>query len=207
MDSDTIWRHTDNERMAVADILEGLTDAQWRHPSLCSEWSVRDIASHMTFAQVTLLEALVPALRAGFRSNAMVRDMAIRNPGSREEIIARIRSFVGTRGKPPFVSEMEPMIDVLMHTQDICVPLGIEHEAPAEAMMASIERLYEVNEGRFRLRRSLRGIRMVAVDEGWSFGSGRVVEGPLKWLLLAAGGRQVAHEHLTGDVEALTAAG
>jgi uncharacterized protein (TIGR03083 family) len=203
MDRDVIWRHIDTQRAAAAEILEGLTEEQWAQPSLCDAWTIRDVAAHLTFAQVRLREILLPVLRAGFRSNVMVRDTALRSPLSHSEIIAKLRSFIGTRQRAPFVSEREPLIDILVHTQDICVPLGIDHEPPSDAATTSIERIIQLNTGPFRLRPPLRDVRLVATDADWWHGDGRVVEGPIKWLLLAVAGRDVAREHLSGEVTAL----
>ena len=38
--------------MALADLLDGLTTAQWESPSLCSEWRIRDVAAHLTTVSV-----------------------------------------------------------------------------------------------------------------------------------------------------------
>ncbi len=35
------------EREDLLDLLGGLTPAQWRAPSLCAGWSVRDVVAHV----------------------------------------------------------------------------------------------------------------------------------------------------------------
>jgi uncharacterized protein (TIGR03083 family) len=35
------------ERRATADLLAGLTEEQWAAPSLCSAWTVKDVAVHL----------------------------------------------------------------------------------------------------------------------------------------------------------------
>ena len=57
---------------------------------------------------------------------AMVRDAARRSPLTHEQIVDRLRGFVGSRRTVPFVSEQEPLLDVLVHTQDICLPLDLD---------------------------------------------------------------------------------
>ena len=54
------------ERRAVADMLDGLSPQQWETQSLCSGWSVRDVAAHLS---VVLTHGtgtfLVAAIKAG----------------------------------------------------------------------------------------------------------------------------------------------
>ena len=126
MDTDTIWRHVDTERAALADILETQPADAWRVPSLCEAWTVRDVAAHLCLAQSRVRDLVGPALRSGLRYHAIIRDTAIDSPLTHEQIVATLRGFVGSRRKVPGVSDMEPLLDVLVHTQDICVPLDLE---------------------------------------------------------------------------------
>ena len=203
MDSDSIWRHIDTQRSALADILETLPEEAWRTPSLCAAWTVRDVAAHLTFSHAGLRELLGTAVRSGFRYNATVRDAALRSPLSHEQIIEKLRGFIGSRQTVPFVSEQEPLLDILTHTQDICLPLHIDHPMPTDAAVVALERVIWWSR-RFPLGPRLRDVHLVATDVAWEWGSGRRVEGPIPWLLLAAGGRASAHEHLSGQVGALT---
>ena len=141
MDSDTIWRHVDTERTALADILAGLPDDAWRTPSLCDAWTVRDVAAHLALSHMGMRDMLVAGVRSGFRYQAIVRDSALRSPLDHDQIIDRLRGFVGSRRTVPFVSEQEPLLDVLVHTQDICLPLDIEHTMPPDAAVVALERV------------------------------------------------------------------
>ncbi len=202
MDSDTIWRHTDQQRLALADILAGLPERAWAEASLCDRWTVRDVAAHLTFAQATVGDVIGPFLRSGLRFDTMIRQTALRSPLDHDEIVATIRGFVGSRRRPPIVSELEPLADVLIHTQDICVPLGIEHAMPLDAAVAAADRLLSLPV-LLRLRAPYRGVRFEATDVEWAWGSGELVRGPMQWLLLTVGGRSAAHAHLTGNVAAV----
>lgn len=203
MDSDTVWHHIDTQRLAVADLLQGLPDEAWRTPSLCEGWTVRDVAAHLTFSQSRVRDVILPLVRSGFRIKVMTRDTAVRSRASHEEIIATIRRFAGDRRTAPGVTELEPLIDVLVHGQDIALPLGIDHPVPLDAAAVATERIVRLNRTPFRLAPPLRGVRLVATDADWEYGEGEVVEGPMRWLMLGVAGRAVARQHLAGAVAAL----
>ena len=43
-----VWGVIHSERKALADELAQLSGAQWSTPSLCTDWTVRDVLAHMT---------------------------------------------------------------------------------------------------------------------------------------------------------------
>ena len=119
-----MWQHVDNERAWLADLLESLPQVAWQQPSLCDRWTVRDVGAHLTFAHARVRDLLWPAVRAGFRYDALVKDTALRSPLNHDEIVAALRSFVGSRRHLAFITDLEPLIDILVHIQDICRPLA-----------------------------------------------------------------------------------
>ncbi len=50
-DAETVYRIATANRLLAADMFAALTPGQWRTPSLCAGWTVREVAAH-------LLEAL-----------------------------------------------------------------------------------------------------------------------------------------------------
>ena len=56
------------------------------------------------FAQTPVRRLIRPALRAGLRYDVLVRDTALRSPLTHEEIVATLRSFLGSRIWPPISS-------------------------------------------------------------------------------------------------------
>lgn len=188
MDADTVWEHIDAERSWLVDLLESLPDDAWEHPSLCVGWTVRDVAAHLTFSQARVRDLLWPAVRAGFRYDALVRDTALRCPLTHEEIVATLRGFLGSRRRVAFITDGEPLIDVLVHTQDICRPLGIDHPMPPDAAAAAADRVLSTPRP---LRRWTppRGLRLVATDTDWAYGAGTERRAPMQEHLLTLTGR------------------
>jgi uncharacterized protein (TIGR03083 family) len=189
VDKDSVWRHIDAERTWMADLLESLSHEDWQHPSLCDGWTVRDVGAHLCFAQTPLRKLLWPALRAGFRYDKLVGDTARRSPLTHEEIVATLRTFVGSRRKVAFITELEPLIDILVHNQDVARPLGVDHPMPPEAAAAAADRVLSTPPP-IRRWRPPRGVRVVATDTDWSYGEGEDVHAPMGEILMALTHRQ-----------------
>jgi uncharacterized protein (TIGR03083 family) len=205
MDLDEVWRTIDTERAGLADLLEDLSPAEWATPSLCDAWRVGDVAAHLTLAQMGLGGALVGAVRARGSFDGMIRDTALR-AASRPpaECARRLRAMVGSRRTAPFLTPLEPLLDVLVHGQDIAIPLGRTRRMPTEAAATAAQRAWDLRFP-FRARRRLAGFRLAATDADWAVGSGAPVEGPIAALLLLVTGRDAALDELTGEgVNALT---
>ena len=199
MDLDDVWRTIDAERLSLADLLDDLSPAEWTAPSLCDAWRVRDVAAHLTLAHMGPGAALVGAVRARGSFDRMIRDTALRvGLLPTDEYGRRIRAMEGSRRRAPVVSPLEPLIDVLVHGQDIAVPLGRERPVPADAAAAAATRVWETGFP-FRARRRLQGFRLVATDTDWTVGSGHPVEGPIAALLLLVTGRAAALDRLDGE--------
>jgi uncharacterized protein (TIGR03083 family) len=188
VDSDTVWQHIDSERTWMADFLESLPAEDWEQPSLCAGWTVRDVGAHLTFAQTPVRELMWPAFRAGFRYDVIVRDAALRSPLTHEGIVAELRSFIGSRRRVAFITDLEPLIDILVHNQDITRPLGVDHPIPPDAAAVAADRVLGAPVP-IRRWRPPRDVRFVATDTDWAFGSGREVLATMGTHLLTLTGR------------------
>jgi uncharacterized protein (TIGR03083 family) len=62
MNPDQIWRVIDAQRAQLSDLLADLTDDEWRKPSLCAGWTVRDVAAHLGRGRRQLIGKVGPAL-------------------------------------------------------------------------------------------------------------------------------------------------
>jgi uncharacterized protein (TIGR03083 family) len=93
------------------------------------------------------------------------------------------------------------MLDVLVHGQDIAIPLGLPRRVPVDAAAAAATRVWTMSwpmSRAFRARSRLRELRLVATDADWSVGEGHRVEGPIEALLLLLTGRTAALDRLSG---------
>ena len=196
LSTDEVWATVDRERRELADLLEGLSDEQWDTPSLCAAWRVREVAAHLTLAHMGRRRAVVEAVRARGDFDAMVRDTALRRATTpRQDLVADLRAMVGSRRRAPGVSPLEPLLDALVHGQDITLPLGLERSMPLDAATNAATRVWTAGwplSRAFDARRRLRGLQLVADDVEWSVGDGPRVSAPVQTLLLVLTGRTAA---------------
>jgi len=189
METEQIWREIDAGRAALADLLVGLDDAQWGTASLCEGWSVRDVGAHLTQAHSGLSDVLWPLVRSGFSFNRTVHRLALDSPLDHAGIVAALRAMVGSRRRAVGVTPMEPLLDILVHTQDIAVPLGLDVPMPPEAAIAAAERTFAYR-GPLRFTRRFDDVTFVATDVDWRHGTAEAeVRGPIAALVMALTGR------------------
>jgi uncharacterized protein (TIGR03083 family) len=202
MDENAVWTAIDAECARLADLLETLSEQEWCTPSLCDGWRVRDVAAHLALAHMSLTQASVALLRARGSFDRMVRDSARRHAAAPpKQVIAEIRSMVGSRLLAPGITHLEPLIDVLVHGQDIAVPLGRPHSMPVDAAATAADRVWTYRwplSTVFDARARLTGLELVATDTGWSVGHGARVEGPVEALVLLLTARTAALSRLSG---------
>lgn len=123
---DDVWAATTAARTRLADLLDSLDDAAWDRPSLCAGWAVRDVVAHLVMGpQFSYRAGLTEMIRARGSFNRMVHDAAVRRSGRPgQELAADLRAVAALRTRPPGTSYLDPLADVLVHTQDIAIPLG-----------------------------------------------------------------------------------
>jgi len=193
------------ERLALVDLLETLTDSEWETQSLCSAWRVQDVAAHLAWAPALPVLAGLPALvRAGFRVNRFIADSAVRwSSRGRPAILEQLRSNAATGVRPTGMPPAAALSDALVHGLDIRRPLGRTRPVPEDGFRLVADWCAGLGwpmGGPLggSVRRRLRGLRLVAVDTGWSHGRGDEVRGGREALPLALHGRPVRPGELTG---------
>ena len=188
MDADAIWGCVDTQRGDLADLLEGLTPEQWMAPSLCDGWRVRDVAAHLTHSHMQPVRAIVEAVRSGFRFDPMILRLGRDDPRSQAQIAAAVRGMAGSRKRVPGTSVQQPLIELLVHGQDITVPLGIDYPMPVDAAVEAAQRLGTMAFPLNAVKR-IAGTRLVATDADFAVGEGREVRAPIRDIVMILAGR------------------
>jgi uncharacterized protein (TIGR03083 family) len=206
MDRTQGWQTVDRHRARVADVLQSLTPEQWAGRSLCEAWTVKDVGAHLALAPTAGVgEVFGALLRARGNFDRAIAEASVRRSTARTttEVVEDLRRLDGTRRLAPTTVWRDPLLDVLVHSQDIAVPLGIDLELPVDAAVEATEWAWRRRFPFFPARR-LRGLTLVADDAGWRRGTGPEVHGPITALLLLSTGRvQAARPRLRGDGVAL----
>ena len=200
MDRDDVWKAIDDQRRRLIELLEDLSDKEWREPSLCRGWTVRDVAAHVALQNTTwsvMPRAVVDLARFG-GMNGAIQAMACRHAASpTDQIIGEIRERIGVWRPLPTVTYRDTLIDYLVHTQDIAIPLDRAMDMRADVAAVAAERVW-TSARMFHARKKLAGHRLIADDTTWSVGQGREVTGPISALLLLLTGRGAALPRLSG---------
>ena len=188
------------QRRALADLVEGLSDDQWTTQSLCDAWQVRHVIGHLTLGWgVPLPKFLLSLVKHGGYDNAnreLSKQLGERPKG---QLTAELRDKSRESKRPPGFPMEALLSDVVVHTGDVAVPLGIDPSVPPETAVSVLDYVTGKHGKRYRPKGGIDGLRFVATDADWSFGDGPEVAGSALDLSVALFGRPAMLERLSGD--------
>jgi uncharacterized protein (TIGR03083 family) len=193
-----VWAEQDELR----ELLAGLATDDWDQPTLCGSWKVRDVVAHLISINEAGLSGLLQAtVSINWFNSTEVKRRASLTP---EELLDAFEKVMGIRGIGRLAPPSAMLVEVLVHSQDIRRPLGLQREIPAERLRVLLPHSvspasYVPGFGFTGGRRRARGLRLRATDLGWSWGTGHEVSGAAEALLLAVLGRPAALADLSGD--------
>jgi uncharacterized protein (TIGR03083 family) len=189
-----------DERRRVADLVDSLTADQLNVPSLCGDWTVKQVAGHLLAAVETPPTSLLTLiLRNGFnihKANAKLAVLMADRPAG--QIAAGLRANAENPFKPPLVGHPGQLTDLQVHGQDMRRPLGLPHGLRLDRLRVSLDFLVGGRAVGFAPKRRLAGLHFEATDLDWSWGSGAALRGPAEALLMAMTGRVMALGELDG---------
>jgi uncharacterized protein (TIGR03083 family) len=193
------WPVIHAERKALSADLRNLTSEQWATPSLCSQWTVRDVLAHLTSAATLTPPAFVAKLAgSGFSFDKMQeKGVAAQRGDSPADTLARFGGVLTSVKHPPGPADTW-LGETIVHAEDIRRPLGIEHRYPTDAVVQVADFFKGLNL-LIGSKRRISGLALLATDTEWSHGTGPEVAGPILSLVMAMTGRKAADDDLTGD--------
>ena len=199
MKTDVTWKHIHSEREEMAQTLAGLPADAWAEPSLCTGWSIQQMAGHiLAAAEQTPANFYKELISAGFKFDVFT-DRAAKRLGALPPtvLIERLKARTTTTNHPP-APVMAMLGEIVVHGEDIRRPLGLTHQVPEEALVAVADS-YKKSNLLLGSKKRIAGLRLRAADADWQTGTGPEVTGPLASLILAMTGRQDALRDLSGD--------
>lgn len=200
MDASTILGWLETERLGMADLLEQLRPADWEVPSLCPGWTVREVAAHLTLStRTTFLGTVLGMIRSRGDWDRMTATAASRRAAryGPAELIDQLRSTAASSRRAPGAGPLDPLVDALVHGQDIARPLGLNRTMPPGPATAALD--YVRASTFYGADRRFDGVTLIATDTDWSGGEGAAeVQGSVTDLLLVATGRSVGLDGLSG---------
>lgn len=192
-----------NDARFVA-LAAGFSEQEWSRPSLCEEWSNRDVLAHLVVgysAGATAIAAEILRHNGSFdqANAAMARTLtASRAPADLLDDFQRLTQRPQGLGRhfPPRLL----LGDHITHELDMVFALGREPTVPADALAAVLNTQVSVPNPFVPAFRNSRGLRLIATDADWSYGGrGPFVRGRAAELVSVLGNRPAMLGQLEGD--------
>ncbi|MFJ2618967.1 maleylpyruvate isomerase family mycothiol-dependent enzyme [Glutamicibacter sp. NPDC087344] len=199
MDEVTRWRLIDEERRRLCVVLAALKPEQWAYSTLCGAWDVRHVVAHLKAAGSTGTFAwLVNMARSGLNTDR--HNEGLMAPALKLGAVELLKSYQTASDAriAPFGSSQGLLGEVLVHSQDIAQPLGIEL-APSEQALREVAEFFASKNFAVNSKTLVKKLSLVALDHEFTAGAGLEVRGSLVDLIMAMAGRQTACERLEGE--------
>jgi uncharacterized protein (TIGR03083 family) len=204
VERDQIHSATAQERRRIADLIDDLDEAQLATPSLCAGWDVKTVGAHLvSFLVDGTLRMMWLGLRRGKTDRAIDELARRRAERPATEIAASLREFADRRYWRPPPQAPGLLAEVLAHSGDIRIALGLPFEPDPQPTATALDFLTgPMPLGLVPLGR-LRGLRLQATDIDKAWGKGREIRGRTADLLMATVGRTTVLDALDGPGLAL----
>ena len=188
------------ERASLYDTVRELSPEEWDRPSRCEGWRIRDVVAHVNLGvTVKPVPFVLGMLRARGDFDRFMGPYAVKQ-GSRPlpTLLAETAQVAGTGDIPLTTKRVDLAIDAFVHHHDIA--LALDRPVPTDPA-----RLRWLADGMVGANKAIgsaertRGLRLIATDIDWHYGTGPEVRGPVAALLYAAAGRSDLDGELEGD--------
>lgn len=188
----------EEERADLLSLLKDLTEEQWNSPSLCSQWRVRDVATHVVSYDELSTPSLVGTFLRGRLSTGQVNAVALQRyrdlmPDAIIDLLAR---NLRPSGLPACFGGGIALTDGTIHQQDIRRALDLPRAIPAHRLVRVLD--FALGAPTLPTKKNAIGLTLLAVDTPWTTGDGPQISGPGEALLMALAGRQDALKELSG---------
>lgn len=199
VDSEVVFAAVAQQRREIADVVAELDATQLATPSLCSGWDIKTVAAH---AVSVFADSFWVFMRTAARHGSMARaidDLARRRaclPVT--EITDTLRRCADHPLSPPLFGPLDPLADILVHTGDIYLPLGLPFEPDPQYAALALDFLTGPWPFGFVPAGRLRGLSLYATDADRTWRRGAQISGTARALIMCVAGRDVLSHELDG---------
>jgi uncharacterized protein (TIGR03083 family) len=194
------WDMIRSERASLSDALATIPESDWSKPSLCDEWTVRDVVAHMiATAQMSSPMFFGKMAISGFNFQTMTGKEIRRVSAGRSnpELIGAYRSLVDAHTAPPGPA-LTWLGETIVHGEDIFRAIDGYREHPTNHVIAVAD-FYKGSNLMTGAKGRIAGVTLKATDADWIHGAGPVAIGPAIALVMVMTGRRAAFDDLSGD--------
>jgi uncharacterized protein (TIGR03083 family) len=199
VEREQIFRAVAIERRRIADFVDTLDDDALTSASLCAGWDVKTVAAHLVSV---FADGFWTFQRTAIRHRGFDRAIDVlarrRAHAPTAEITATLREHADHRLSPPITGPLSGLTDVLVHSGDIRIPLGLEFKPDDEMVGWALDFLTGPHPLGFVPRGRLRGIALHSTDTARSWGEGAEIRGPAAVLMMVATGRTATLDMVEG---------
>jgi uncharacterized protein (TIGR03083 family) len=198
-DYEFVFEATADERRQIANLIDDLDDAQLAKPSLCAGWDIKTMGAHVLS---TIVDGLPVFLGLAVRRGSLARAIDERATKHAQlptrEIVRQLRVNAGRPISPPLFGPLDPLADVLVHSGDIKIPLGLPYRPNPSLAALALDFLAGPWPFGFVPLGRLRGLCLHATDIDRQWRSGSAVCGPTAALMMCVAGRTALLQELSG---------
>jgi uncharacterized protein (TIGR03083 family) len=204
VEPDVVFAAVADQRRYIAAVLDGLSSKQLAAPSLCSGWDVKTVGAHIVSV---FADSFWVFMRIAARHGSMARaidDLARRRACDPViEITQTLREHADFPLSPPLFGPLDPLADILVHSGDICIPLGLPFAPDPSHAALALDFLTGPWPFGFVPVGLLRGLSLQATDVDRTWRQGAQIRGTARALMMCVAGRNVLSDELDGPGLAL----
>ncbi|MCM3689031.1 maleylpyruvate isomerase family mycothiol-dependent enzyme [Kocuria rosea] len=198
-DGRDIEGRVDTERTRLVGVLQALDEEQWRTPSLCAGWSVRDLVVHLLMPyELSTPQFLGLMLRSRFNFDRAADRWATTDRRTPPQVLTALDNTAHRKFNVPGAPPEAPLSHLVIHAQDVYRPLGVPSPTDPHNAAIALEELTGPRGRKALTPGLLENLAFVATDTDWRHGAGQTVTGPAVALLATIAGRQLALSDLSG---------
>lgn len=198
-DDQFVFAAVADQRRRFASLINELDEAQLATPSLCLGWDIKTVAAHVVS---TVLDGMPGFLQMAVRCGSLSRGIDVlarrRAQAPTPEIVAALYEHADRPVTSPVFGPRGPLADILVHSGDVRIPLGLPFEPDARHAVSAMDFVTGGWPIGFVPLGRLRGIRLSANDVNRVWRVGVETNGTVGALLMSVCGRTAALDALDG---------